>query len=263
MRRKPKKTKNPIKGLTKHRIWSKKLSIEFVSSVPPLIAAIVAIVNRYPVFDLLFWLLVFGAIWLLLAGCLKMHKAHEEDQKHVEDNSHTGITACLHVLHAVIEHQGKIEFSQASAEDFDLRVTFHRVVEPLDDPKELEQLVAYIGGSGGGEGRKLNLQSGITGQAVRVNNVFVMDRDVEDVDEYREILINEWHYRRSEAEKLTPDRFSAIAVPITSVVDEDLVLGVLYMDTKMQNFFNKVKLQECVVNSCAGLSRYIGERYDK
>lgn len=262
MGKKRDKSSNPIKGIAHHPFFSKKLVIEGVTSVPPLIGAIVAAATRSTA-DLFFWLLVGGAAWLLFGAVLKMHKAHQEDKKVEHDQSHTGITACLQVLHAVIEHQGRIEFNQSSAADFDLRVTFHRVVEPLDDAKEIEQLVDYVGGDGGGEGRKLNVQSGITGQAVRENAVFVMDRDVEDVEEYRKILVSEWHYRRSEADKLRADRFSAIAVPITSETDEGLVLGVVYMDTKMQNFFNRNRLQECAVESCSGLSRYIGERYDK
>lgn len=263
MRRKNGKSKNPIKGISTLPIWKRKVLVETVTSVPPIIGAVVGIFARPQGTDVLLWLLVLGAAWLTVGSVLKILKAHDEDQKTLHDQSHTGITACLHVLHAIIEDQGKIEFNKADATAFDLRVTFHRVIEPLDDSKELEQLVDYVGGDGGGEGRRMNIRCGITGQAVRVNDVFVMDRDVEDVDSYRQILVSEWHYTRSEASKLKADRFSAIAVPITSETDKDLVLGVVYMDTKMQNFFNRARLQECAVNSCAGMSRYIGERYDK
>lgn len=231
-------------------------------SVPLLGAAVVAAIDR-PTWDRISWVLLGCTVCTLCGIALKLHKAHEEDRREVDDQSHTGIYACLHVLHAMVEYQAKIEFGKQDARDFDLRVTFHRVVEPLDDASELEQLVDYVGSRGGGRGRRFNIQSGITGQAVRVNAVYVMDRDVESVEEYRSILISEWNYRRSEAEKLRADRFSAIAVPITAKSDNDLVLGVVYLDTKMQNFFNRERLQECVVNSCAGLSRYIGERYDR
>ncbi len=92
--------------------------------------------------------------------------------------------------------------------------------------------------------------------------MFVMDRDVKDLEEYRRILVSDWHFRKSEALLLTVDRFSAIAVPITSKKDSNLVLGVVYLDSKMENFFNRSRLQECVVNCCAGLTEFIGEHYD-
>lgn len=257
-----KKSTNPISGLKKIRFWSRKWLVELVGSGPPLIAAVAGAFTLSDPSGVWSPVLIVASVWLLGASGLKIKQAYDEDKSIDRDNEHHGITACLHVLHATLEHHGKVEYSGTDPTAFDLRVTFHRVVEPLDDPKELEQLVDYVGGRGGGKGRMLNVQSGITGQAVRENNVFMMDRDVQDVEEYRRILVSDWHYRKSEADKLTADRFSAIAVPITSKSDENLVLGVVYMDSKMENFFNRVKLQECVVNCCTGLTRFIGERYD-
>lgn len=253
---------NPIKGLRKIHLWRKKWFVELMGSGPPLAASIAGAFTLSDPSGPWFYVLVVGSGWLLVASLLKVRQAFEEDKALVVDSEHQGIYACLHVLHATILHQGKLEFPGTSGPEFDLRVTFHRVVEPLDDPQNLEQLVDYVGGAGGGRGRMLNVQSGITGQAVRENNVFLMDRDVKDVMEYQRILVSDWHFRKSEAAKLTPDRFSAVAVPITSKKDENLVLGVVYMDSKMENFFNKVKLQECAVNCCVGLTAFIGEHYD-
>ena len=261
-KKREKKSSNPIKGLRRIRLWEKKWFVELLGSGPSVLAGVAAAFTLSEPRGMWFYVLLAGATWLLIASGLKIWLALEEDRSIVVESEHQGITACLHVLHASIVHQGKLEFPGTSEAAFDLRVTFHRVVEPLDDPKNLEQLVDYVGGAGGGRGRFLNIQSGITGQAVREADVFVMDRDVKDLEEYRRILVSDWHFRKSEARQLTEDRFSAIAVPITSKKDTNLVLGVAYLDSKKENFFNRGRLQECVVNCCAGLTEFIGEHYD-
>lgn len=262
MRSKSKKTKNPIRGLNKTRFWKKKWLVELLSSGPAVVAAFFSAYSLSTQHASWFWWLFVGASWVVVASVIKVCVAYEEDHRLEVDHEHEGITACLHVLHATIEHQGTLEFAGEIGANFDLRATFHRIVEPLDDPAHLEQVVDYVGGSGGGKGRLINIQSGITGQAVRENDVFVMDRDVQDVQEYFRTLVSDWHFRKSEATKLTPDRFSAIAIPITSNGDRNLVLGVVYIDSKRQDFFNKTRLQECAVNCCAGLNSFIGARYD-
>lgn len=262
MRSKSKKSKNPIQGLKKTKFWKKKWLVELLSSGPAVIAAFFSALSLGDQHQSWFWLLLLAAFWLCFASAIKIYIAYEEDRRLEVDHEHEGITACLHVLHATIVRQGSLEFPGEAAESFDLRATFHRVVEPLDDPVHLEQVVDYVGGAGGGKGRLINIQSGITGQAVRENDVFLMDRDVEDVQEYFRVLVSDWHFRRSEALKLTPDRFSAIAIPITSNGDKNLVLGVVYIDSKRRDFFNRTRLQECAVNCCAGLNSFIGERYD-
>lgn len=261
-KKRERKSSNPIKGLRTIKFWEKRWFVELAGAGPPVIAGIAAAFTLSEPSGTWFYVLLAGAVWLMVASGLKIRHALEEDRSSVIESEHQGITACLHVLHATIVHQGKLEFPGTNEANFDLRVTFHRVVEPLDDPQNLEQLVDYIGGSGRGRGRVLNIQSGITGQAVREANVFVMDRDVKDLEEYRRILVSDWHFRKSEALLLTVDRFSAIAVPITSKKDSNLVLGVVYLDSKMENFFNRSRLQECVVNCCAGLTEFIGEHYD-
>lgn len=254
--------KNPIKGLKKFGVWRRKWLVELLGSGPPVGAGVATAFTLSVPSGTWFNVILGCSAWLGAASFLKVWQAWGEDKQEIQANEHSGVAACLHVLHATVLRTAMMESPNRDAADFDLRATFHRVVEPLNDPTQLEQLVDYVGSGGGGRGRLLNVQSGITGQAVRENAVFVMDREAANEAEYRQELVSEWHFRRSEADKLRADRFSAIAIPVTSQRDTDLVLGVVYIDSKMQNLFNGARMQECAVTCCQGISRFIGEHYD-
>jgi hypothetical protein len=59
---------------------------------------------------------------------------------------------------------------------------------------------------------------------------------------------------------MTIDRFSAMAVPVAGRGQD--MLGVVYLDSSLTNFFAVDAMQQAVVAACTGVADYIGERYD-
>lgn len=252
--------KNPIHGVGKTKFWERKWVIELVSVGPPFLVAVAAVVREYSVdvdLGLVFWLAVGACMWLLAASVLKVLHAKRQDAKEEAHRNHEGLRAALHVLHRVVTHCGGIPEDEAERS---LRVTFHRVVPPLEKAEEIEQIVPYVGGRGDGEGRKFPIRAGITGKAIREDAVFVMSRRSESYEDYKKELVSDWHYTDNDVKNVTSDRFSAIAIPVRALNKRD-VLGVIYLDSNKKDFFTSSELQAAVVNACSGIVNYVGERY--
>lgn len=250
--------KNPIHGKQTKRFYERKWLLELVASGPPALAAGAgAWKSSKSESDSDLWLyLVCGLVWLLIAQVFKVISAYKQDAKEDEQRSHDGLRAALKVLHAVVNDA----LAQKSPEDPALRATFHRVVPPLSDPQQLEQIVPYVGGTGDGDGRSFSIRAGITGCAVRQKTVLIMDRQGQSDEEYKQELISEWHYTEVDARKMTMDRFSAIAVPVTNQTGEQ-VLGVIYIDAKRKNCFSSEDVQKLVIAASSGITQYVGVRY--
>ncbi|WP_431509849.1 hypothetical protein [Variovorax sp. DAIF25] len=249
--------KNPIHGFKKARWWQKKWFAETLSAVPAAAAAFVAAYKaKLDSGDEVFWILVFGGCWLTLSLIFKVIHAKYQDDKEKEANSHDGLTAALWVLHESVARVAGLP----EADFKKLRVTFHRVVPPLNDTDKIEQVVNYVGGERNGAGRFFPIRSGITGSAIRTNEVLFMDRESENFNDYQRELIKEWHYTEKDAREATSDRFSAMAIPVKSR-DGQKVLGVVYLDCDQKKFFANPQVAEAVMNGCGGITRYIGERY--
>lgn len=254
------KTKNPIFGIKRKRIYEKKWFIELLGAGPPAIAALVAAYKAYEDAALPAW--VFGGallafIWLAIAAVVKILVAKTQDESDDEQRSHDGIRGALHVLHSAVAKAGGLSDEE---KDRCLRVTFHRAVPPLDVCDDIEQIVSYVGGKANGVGRRFRVRSGITGRAIRDNAAYTMDRQSDSFDEYQRQLISDWGYTDADAKMFTSDRFSLMAVPVTSLGGQS-VLGVVYLDCSRKNFFAQEAVQGVVLSCCAGVVRYTGERY--
>lgn len=253
-----KKTNNPIHGLKRKRFYERKWFAESISAGPPFIAAAAAAVKAATDnIEWLFGLAVASCVWLIGAAVLKVYQGKKQDAADDEARNHDGLTAALHVLHTSVAQAGKLSTEE---KDQCLRVTFHRVVPPLDNSDWIEQIVPYVGGNHDGAGRKFHVRTGITGKAVRENGTFVMDRQGESFEDYKKELISSWGYTQKDVEKVTSDRFSLMAVPVTDR-DGQEVLGVVYLDCCNRNFFAPEVVKIAVLSCCAGVARYTGERY--
>lgn len=250
--------KNPIHGKHVRKIYEKKWLIEFFASGPPAVVAAVAAWKSYQSeFDSGLWrYLALALPWLVVVQVIKVVATYKQEAKDDELRSHDGLQAALKVLHAVV----KDLFTQKFSEDPCIRVTFHRVVPPLSEPEQLEQIVPYVGGNGDGEGRKFSIRAGITGGAVRQKTVLIMDRQSQDDAEYKKELISTWNYTEADVKKMTMDRFSAMAIPVTNQTG-DQVLGVIYIDAKRKNCFSSEDVQKLVIAASSGITQYVGERY--
>ena len=261
---------NPIHGMGKRAFYEHKWLVEAVVAVPPIFGA------AYPVCQAWFVsapaaaprieqgtinaeipiILALVCAWLILGSVLKVLAAKAQDVRENLSKGHEGLLATLNVVHSVVAGLGGLETPDETRQ---LRVTFHRVVPPLDNSEYIEQIVPYLGGSGREPGGQFSIRSGITGRAIRENAVFVMSRQNDDYEKYLKELITDWAYTEADAKKLQSDRFSGMAVPIKG--REGVVLGVVYLDSCIKNFFDTNEIQEAVVAACVGVTKYIGERY--
>ena len=250
--------KNPIHGHSTRPFYQSKLFIEAVSSVPPILGAAYAAfkANQSEDGQVGVVILVVVCLWLVGVSVVKIINAKNGDSNDELVNGHDGILAALHVVHATVARVGRLETSQQKNT---LRVTFHRVVPPLDTSEYIEQITPYVGGGGGGQGRKFSMRSGITGSAIREKQVFLMDRTTDKYEDYLSELIRDWSYIEADARKVTSDRYSAMAVPVQGRRQD--VLGVIYLDSSEKNFFASDEMQQAVIAACFGVTTYIGERY--
>lgn len=261
---------NPIHGVRRRAFYERKWLVEAIAAGPPFIVALytaykawvatsagsadtVAAQAQLGVDPII---LSAACGWLLIASLVKVASAKAQDAKDDLARGHDGLVAALHVVYAVVARVGKLDTPEALAS---LRVTFHRVVPPLESGEHIEHIVKYVGGIGSDPGRQFSIRSGITGRAIREKAAFVMSRQSEKFEDYVNELVKDWSYTQADARQMTMDRFSAMAVPVRGRGQD--VLGVVYLDSSSKNFFASDDMQQTVAAACVGVADYIGERY--
>lgn len=249
---------NPIHGVKKKSLLDRKWFVESLSFVPAVAASAAA--SAKFLFEsnyVLGWGLAIACVWTVVFSIIKIIHAKRQDERDDDLRSHDGLVASLTVVHELVSRAAGLSQEEKLK---CLRATFHRVVPPVGESDEIEQIVNYVGGAEDGVGRTFPIRSGITGQAIRENAVFVMDRQSDGYEDYKKELIKHWHYTEKDVRAITSDRFSAIAVPIQSRNGQQ-VIGVVYLDSSKKNFFSSEAVKEAVASGCWGIARYTGERY--
>ena len=256
-----------IPGRKPVRFYERKLVVEIVSNVPPILAAIVtAAVNfRDPEKIPYGWASSFIVLWLIGAAVVKILYGYSQDKEKKEANSYYGELGAVYTIYNVVarynyKRVGGIEKEPPTGW---FRVTFHRVIFPEGEakyPEEYEQLLPYAGGvSGdGGAGRKFSIRSGIVGRTIREKSAFAASRINDNYEEYIHELVHEWAYPEHDARALKSDRQSWMAVPIFG--SKKRVIGVVYLDSVEREFFTD-DVKQLVIDACYGLTSYIKERY--
>lgn len=249
-----------IPGVPKRSILKMRVTSEIFSSVPPVIGAVVsgATLHARPDTAALSAVSYGIAAWLVVGGLLKISQARVQDEAAAEQTGHDGLTAALTVLHAATGHVCGIPPEEL---DRRLRVTCHRVVPPVDRPEFIEQLVDYVGGTGGGANRRFSVRSGLTGKCVREKIAFIAALEADEGARRRE-LREEWGYTDHDLRTLSMDRLSSMAVPILSA-DRQHVVGVVYLDSDQRDFFAAEDVQSSIIKTCGGIIAYVNERYSK
>lgn len=245
---------------TKAQTWlKKKWLVETISSVPPVLVAAVAAYRLWidgATQTLGYWS-AGAAVWLAGGSIVKVLHAKEQDKDAAAKQDHDGLRAALWVLHATAGHACGIDPGRTSQV---LRVTFHRVVPPVENAQEIEQIVPYVGGAGNGSGRKFSIRSGITGRCIRTKQPLILHRDDNDVRVYRHALTDQWAYTEHDAAKVAEDRFSLMAVPVLDSSSQH-ALGVIYVDGTEKDMFVDDAVQSILIEACGGVTRYVSERY--
>jgi hypothetical protein len=248
-----------IPGPPKERFYEKKYIVELVAVLPPLVtAAVGALVSLHdPAKRALGWWLAGATGWLALASGLKVLHAAAQDRDRKRVKEYDGLRGSLWVLYEATRRAGGVE----KTGDGTLRVTIHRLVLPRKDAaaaEELEQLLPYVGGTGGPARRTFSIRSGVTGLAARTKVPFTAKRRSSGHSDFVKELVHDWGYTEREAWSITADRQAWMAVPIFS--GHGAVVAVVVLDSSIQGFFTRA-VQRMVGNACSGIAAYIAEAY--
>lgn len=247
-----------IPGEKKRRFYEHKWLVELIAVVPPIVAGAYAArsaalsPSTAPYAP---WLWA-GIAWLIVASVVKVVHAYRQDAEAKALDGHDGLAAALHVLRAAVAEKSGV----AATDDGALRITIHRVVPPLDAPKEYQQLLPYIGGDGGKVYRKFPISAGLVGKVARERAAYVHSRRNDDYAAYLAELVQDWGYVEADARVLKMDRKSSMGVPIFQA--PKVVEAVVYLDSDRQDIFTD-EVKVLVMNGCKGLATYIRERYKR
>lgn len=249
---------NHLPGAQQKRFWQKKWPREVLFNGPPIIVAGSAAVKswRDPLFDQwMFGLAATACIWLIVATIVRVATARSEDQKDGPDVIHEGLYAAVSTVHTMLS-----EWCNKRGCGSDIRATFHRVVPPIHEPREIEQIINYAGSNGEGVGRTFPIHTGITGRAIRNKKPLVMSSQNGTEEELRTELVQEWGYTEAEARKLGPGRYSAMAVPVLDRSRQHPI-GVIYLDSSDRALFERDDVVEIVGAGTKAISDFVTKRY--
>lgn len=154
------------------------------------------------------------------------------------------------------------EMATADWDSAELRITVHKVERKAwnSEPTSFQQLTNYVGGRQTGMGRRFPARAGIIGVAARHGSPVVSQRVSEDDALFTEEMVKNWGYTWDEANGLSADRRSWMAVPMTDEA-RGRVVGVVYLDSRLSNLADSV--QEAVIRQVEELVRIVRERYSK
>lgn len=256
-----------IPGAEEKRFWQKKWMQELFFNVPPLIAACVTTYRFFPFFESsdteippislwVFYLSVVAIFWLVLTSIWKIKIASDSDKKETPETVHEGLYAAVSTMQVVLN-----EYCKRRNCGKDIRATFHRVVPPLDNPTEIEQIINYAGAHGNKDrGRRFSINTGITGQAIRSKKPIMMSSSAQTEEQHRSELVANWGYTEQQARALTSGKFSAAAVPVLNATGHS-VLGVIYLDSSERSIFDRSDIQEILATGSLAVSEFVTKRY--
>ncbi len=250
---------NPIPGVDRPSIWYRRWFIEVLGAVPVVAAAVFTMVRfwRSPDERVFADLALAVVVWVCLFSALKIQIARRQDSKEAPEETHDGLYAAVSVAHAAIKNL----IESQSETELDLRATFHRVVPPLDSPQMLQQIIPYIGdGDSAAAGRTFSVNTGITGQAVRNKEPYIMESVAETDGEHRAELVADWGYTSAQAAKIKPGRITAAALPVLDRSGQH-VLGVLYLDSSAPLIFSESQSRLMLVAIGDAVGDYVTRRY--
>ncbi|HKP77148.1 MAG TPA: hypothetical protein VJT67_16570 [Longimicrobiaceae bacterium] len=248
-----------IPGRRRQKFYEKKTVVELLAVVPPVaMGAVTAVINlRDPERRTLGWLLIAAIVWLAMASVVKVLHARAQDREQKHREEYDGLLGALHVLYSLVSTRAGLD----GKDNGRLRGTIHRVVPSGEKGKtseELEQLLPYLGGSGGEAGRRFSIRSGVLGKAVREKSAFAASRQSQDYDAFVAELVRDWAFTEDDARRLSSDRRAWMAVPIFGA--KGTVVAAAFLDSNETGFFTP-ELQQLIIDACSGVASYTKEVY--
>jgi hypothetical protein len=226
--------------------YSRKITGVLASNLVPagLMCGVAVISNSSEAAKVLAWC---ASGWLLLAVLLQALQALRADRDAKGTESLLDVAGCLQTMHAAL-----LAWKQSQSVDSitsECRITVHREVEN----RALEQLVDYVGGTGGPQGRRVSARGGLVGRVMTSGKPLAMHRSDANLTNYHAELCEHWHMTETEAATVRPDRMSFMAVPIKGT--GGMAIGAVYLDSAVIDFFDD-KTQVFVIQTCEGLVNY-------
>lgn len=249
-----------IPGIRPSKFYEKKWFAEIISVVPTLIVMSVTALSNFadPSKVKFGYALLAAIVWTICSTIVKFLQAKKQDNEEKSKQSYEGLLGTLHILYGTII---RTENFNPQEDVGKLRVTIYRVIMPPssdESPKEIEQMIPYVGSKGGPPSRKCSIRSGITGQAVREKSPIVAYRENDNYEQYVKELVSKWSFPEDEARKLSIDKYSFMAVPIFGKQQE--VIAVVYLDSIEKNFFQKAT-KTYIIHACEAIAEFIKETY--
>ncbi|HEU0301999.1 MAG TPA: hypothetical protein VFR37_21265 [Longimicrobium sp.] len=244
-----------IPGSRKERFYEKKYVVELFAMLPPLVtAAVGALINLAdPAKRTLGWWLAGATAWLVVASTVKVLHAAVQDRERKRVQEYDGLRGSLWVLYEAVRSAAGASTVGEGA----LRITIHRVVDGSRGER-LEQLLPYVGGTGGPPRRVFDVRSGVIGLAVRKKDVVTVSRKSNGPADLVRELVHDWGYTEDEARAISADRQTWMAVPMLSATQ--VPLAVVSLDSSISDFFSP-EIQKVVLGCCRGVGAYILEAY--
>lgn len=200
-----------------------------------------------------FSVLVFAALLSAVVGISKIVSGFRDSKAALVHPWEHGFLAASMVLQQSI---GKV--CQGVLTAASVRVALYRVVPPIKRPQHIQQLIDTLGGSQGTAGRMFPVGQGIVGRAIRTGDVMRLHRPKEEsAESYVALLKKEYGYTAEEAQEVSKDRYSMLAVPITG--SNGQTVAVVYLDSLASEVFSDDVVAH-VVACLGGLRGYISER---
>ena len=211
----------------------------------------------------------FGAFIILIGICLSIKRSHDDevekqiradkDQKEAETRKQMTLLGATQVLCQLLRNEKGLP---SSVNDGKIRVTIHRVeLDSSEHGGQIQQMLPYVGGSGGSAGRFFSIKSGIIGKVVRTKQAYSDSRQTGVYGTYKEELIQKWGYTEQEAVERQTDRLSWMAVPLFGQRNpqaSEEVIGVIYIDADTPDFFDE-ETQKFVISGCSGIKQNVDE----
>jgi hypothetical protein len=234
-----------IPGLTAHPWYVQKAARALLSGVATVVSLGVAVYAAFVKGDIFIAACVaFSSVFSGAHAAVGFLADRYDDRRKKAESSPLDLRGCLHVIYAVA-----LSAKSMPTNDPRLRVTLHRI-----EGENVVQLFPYVGGEGGGQGRKFSARSGVVGKAVTAQRPWAMHRANDSFDEYIKQAQEDYGMTEKEAKSLARGRMSFLAVPIGG--------GVVYLDCSDRDFFDSSTVG-IIVDACAGLSQFVNFRYAK
>jgi hypothetical protein len=198
-------------------------------------------------------------VGLLVASMVRAFRTRKDEMKYQPLEEPKDLRGWAKGLHLQLSAA-----TNKSPESLGIRITVYKVIwdRGHTEPTELEQLISYVGDSGGPPGRKMSARSGIIGRVARLGEIYKAQRESDDLSAYRDELVEFWGFTEREAHDRDGERWSVLAYPLLED-DDNSPYGVVYLDAKSVNFFDDVQVEDTIVNACSLLASSLRATYNR